>query len=154
KDTGDERSGSEGRARALEGRERGPEVARPPGHLDEGEREGRSLHLWDGALPDHPLQGAVVQAPRHGRRDPRVHERERFQAEGQAIAPGGAEANMAIWETDPHSGGVRIPEVLQQDTTRRLLAHARKKYAGKFLRLEVRYRAQYCYVDAYKEPGP
>lgn len=56
------------------------------------------------------------------------------------------------WVRDPHSGGVKIPEALKEPTKKRILAHAGKKYAGKFVRLDVRFKGALCYVDAYKEP--
>ena len=34
----------------------------------------------------------------------------------------------------------------------RILKHAEANYAGKYLRIEVRFRGQFCYIDAYTEP--
>ena len=34
----------------------------------------------------------------------------------------------------------------------RILAHADKKYTDRFVRLDVRFRGQLCYIDAYVEP--
>lgn len=56
------------------------------------------------------------------------------------------------WMLDPHSGGVKISAQLKKLVTRRILAHAEKHYAGKYSRLDVRFRGALCYVDAYKEP--
>ena len=61
---------------------------------------------------------------------------------------------MCPWVRDPHSGGAKIPEALKAETTRRLLAHAAKHYAGMYSRLDIRFRASFCYIDAYKEPHP
>ena len=57
-----------------------------------------------------------------------------------------------VWVYDPHSGGVKIPEAVRERTRDRILAHARKHYAGKYTRIDVRFRGQLCYIDAYKEP--
>jgi len=57
-----------------------------------------------------------------------------------------------VWVCDPHSGGVKIPEAVRERTRDRILAHAQKRYAGKYARIDVRFRGQLCYIDAYKEP--
>jgi hypothetical protein len=59
---------------------------------------------------------------------------------------------MGTWVYDPHSGGVKIPENVKQRTTQRILAYAEKHYAGKYKRIDVRFKAQFCYIDAYIEP--
>jgi hypothetical protein len=41
---------------------------------------------------------------------------------------------------------------MQERTRSRILAYAEERYAGKFLRIDVRFRGQFCYVDAYVEP--
>ena len=56
------------------------------------------------------------------------------------------------WVYDPHSGGTKIPTAVQERTKRRILAYAEAKYAGKFTRIEVRFKSQFCYIDAYTEP--
>jgi hypothetical protein len=56
------------------------------------------------------------------------------------------------WVRDPHSGGVKIPPKVQEATRARILAHAEKRYAGKYTRLDVRFKAALCYIDAYTEP--
>ena len=56
------------------------------------------------------------------------------------------------WVFDPHSGGVKIPPAVQERTRQRILAHAQKKYAGKFTSLDIRFRGALCYIDAYTEP--
>ena len=35
----------------------------------------------------------------------------------------------------------------------RLRRDAEKHYAGRYSRLEIRFRSQFCYIDAYKEPA-
>jgi len=54
-----------------------------------------------------------------------------------------------MWVYDPHSGGVKIPLAVRQRTERRIRAYADAHYAGKFLRLEIRFRGALCYIDAY-----
>lgn len=61
---------------------------------------------------------------------------------------------MATWVFDPQSGGVNVPPRLREETTRRLLVHAEKHYAGKYARLDIRFKGPFCYIDAYTEPNP
>ncbi len=56
------------------------------------------------------------------------------------------------WVFDPHSGGVKIPEAVRRRTVERLEKYAAKHYAGKYTRLDIRFRGALCYVDAYVEP--
>ena len=57
-----------------------------------------------------------------------------------------------VWIYDPQSGGVKIPQKIQPAIRGRILEHAEKFYAGKFNRIDVRFRGQFCYIDAYTEP--
>jgi hypothetical protein len=59
---------------------------------------------------------------------------------------------MHAWVYDPHSGGVKIPSAVQQRTERRIRLYAEAQYAGKFTRLEIRFRGAFCYIDVYTEP--
>jgi hypothetical protein len=59
---------------------------------------------------------------------------------------------MGAWVYDPHSGGVKIPEKVKLTTKQRILTYAEKHYAGKYKRIDVRFKAQFCYIDAYIEP--
>ena len=63
---------------------------------------------------------------------------------------------MPGWIYDPHSGGVKIPPAVQQRTRQRILAYAEAHYAGKYTRLDIRFRKPFCYIDAFTEPkvGP
>ena len=56
------------------------------------------------------------------------------------------------WVYDPHSGGTKIPDRVKDGIRQRILKHAGAHYAGKYLRIEVRFRSQFCYIDAYTEP--
>ena len=57
------------------------------------------------------------------------------------------------WVRDPHSGGVKIPKGVQERTRQRIVKYAEKKYKGKFIRLDIRFRGPLCYIDAYKKPN-
>jgi hypothetical protein len=56
------------------------------------------------------------------------------------------------WVYDPGSGGVKIPERVRRETQQRIEAYAAQHYAGQYTRLGIRFRAQFCYIDAYQEP--
>ncbi len=58
------------------------------------------------------------------------------------------------WVFDPDSGGVKIKEAVKKRTEKRIRDYAEAHLAGRHTRLEVRFRAQFCYVDAYTEPEP
>jgi hypothetical protein len=59
---------------------------------------------------------------------------------------------MKVWMRDPNSGGVKIKPEVQERITKRILRHAEKNYAGKYLRLGIRYKGAFCYIDAFVEP--
>lgn len=58
----------------------------------------------------------------------------------------------AAWVLSPHTGGTPVPSRVQLETRRRIQAHAEDRYSGRFLRLDVRFRGCFCYVDAFCEP--
>lgn len=58
-----------------------------------------------------------------------------------------------MWAKDPHSGGIKIPKTVQANVERRILAYAEANYSGKYSRLDIRFRSQFCYIDAYQEPS-
>ena len=58
------------------------------------------------------------------------------------------------WFYNPHTGGVKIKPHDQRRIRERILAHANKHYAGKFIRLDIRFHGALVYIDAYQEPGP
>jgi len=58
-----------------------------------------------------------------------------------------------MWVYNPHAGGRAIPPAVQERTRSRILAHAKKHYAGKYIRIDVRFHGRFCYVDAYIEPA-
>ena len=61
---------------------------------------------------------------------------------------------MAPWVFSPDRGGVRVPEAVRRDTETRIRRCAQAEYAGRYTRLDIRFRAQFCYIDAYREPEP
>ena len=54
------------------------------------------------------------------------------------------------WHYNPHVGGVKIPPTVQERTRARILAYAATQYAGRYDRLDVRFRGALCYIDAYR----
>ena len=56
------------------------------------------------------------------------------------------------WMLDPDSGGVKIKEAAKRRTEERIRRYAETHFAGRYTRLDVRFRRQFCYVDAYTEP--
>jgi len=65
-----------------------------------------------------------------------------------------AMAGARSWVRDPDSGEVCIPPPVQLRTEQRLRRYAEEHFAGRFTRLEIRFRGQFCYVDAFTEPDP
>ena len=57
-----------------------------------------------------------------------------------------------MWVSDPHSGGNKIPEAVRRDTVARLEKHAATHFAGRYTRLDIRFRGPLCYIDAFTEP--
>jgi hypothetical protein len=54
------------------------------------------------------------------------------------------------WVLDPHSGGTKIPPRMHEKLKRKITDHATKKYSGKFESVNVRFRNQFCYIEAIK----
>lgn len=57
------------------------------------------------------------------------------------------------WGYDPHIGGVKIPEHVKRDVETRIQRCAEKHYHGKYTRIDVRFRGQFCYIDACTDPS-
>lgn len=57
------------------------------------------------------------------------------------------------WHFDPDRGGRRIPEAVKRRTEQRIRRYAEQHFAGCYRSLDIRFRGQFCYVDAYVEPG-
>jgi hypothetical protein len=60
---------------------------------------------------------------------------------------------MPSWEINRHTGAKSIPTALQESTRRRVVDYAAKHCAGKFTRIDVRFRGAYCYIDGYTDQG-
>lgn len=56
------------------------------------------------------------------------------------------------WSQDPNNGGVKIKDTVKNRTKDRIIKYAESNLAGRYTRLDVRFRNQFCYVDAYTEP--
>jgi hypothetical protein len=54
------------------------------------------------------------------------------------------------WVFDPNSGGQKIPERVKLDITKRIERVAEQRFKGHYLRLDIRFRGQFCYIDAYR----
>lgn len=59
-----------------------------------------------------------------------------------------------MWVFAPDSGGKKIPEVTKFTTKERIRRYAEAHFAGRYTRLDIRFRGQFYYIDAYKEPEP
>lgn len=59
---------------------------------------------------------------------------------------------VRTWVRDPQAGGVTIPERLRDVVKRRILNYAEAHHAGKYKRIDIRFKGHFCYIDAYKEP--
>ena len=57
------------------------------------------------------------------------------------------------WVFDPDSGGVKIPDAVKRDVEKRIQKVAEEHFKGRYTRLEIRFRSQFCYIDAYTEPA-
>jgi len=58
------------------------------------------------------------------------------------------------WHFNPDAGGVKIPDSVKPRVEARLRRYAEEHFAGRYTRLDIRFRGQFCYVDAYAEPEP
>jgi hypothetical protein len=57
------------------------------------------------------------------------------------------------WYYNPHTGGKKIPPAVQAATRDRVVRYANQHHAGRFVRIDVRFRGALCYIDAYTDPG-
>lgn len=56
------------------------------------------------------------------------------------------------WVFDSDSGGKKIPQTVQIDIQKRIQRVAEEQFQGRYTRLDIRFRSQFCYIDAYTEP--
>ena len=54
-----------------------------------------------------------------------------------------------VWQFDPGSGGRPVPDAVRRATKAAILAHGQRHFTGLYRELGVRFKAQFCYVDAY-----
>ena len=60
-----------------------------------------------------------------------------------------------VWRPPgPDENGVKVPDRVKERVRRRVEAFAAEHYAGKYSRLDLRFRGAFCYIDAYQEPQP
>ncbi len=57
-----------------------------------------------------------------------------------------------IWIFSPDVGGIKIPDSVKHDVEKRIKSVAEKNFKGKYTRLDIRLKGQFCYIDAYQEP--
>jgi hypothetical protein len=57
--------------------------------------------------------------------------------------------SMRAWVYSPHSGGRPISPAVRLRTEERIRSYAEARYAGKFCRLDIRFRGALCYIDAW-----
>ena len=55
------------------------------------------------------------------------------------------------WVFSPDSGGTNIPEDVKTGVQKRILRIAEDHFKGKYTRLDIRFRGQFCYIDAFTE---
>ncbi len=57
------------------------------------------------------------------------------------------------WGRDPDADGVKIPDDVKIRTTVKIERYVEKHFKGRYTRIDVRFRGQFCYIDAYQDPG-
>ena len=58
------------------------------------------------------------------------------------------------WVYSPQSGGAKIPPAVQDRVRARILAHAEQHYAGKYNRIDVRFRGQVVLAIVLSDEAP
>jgi hypothetical protein len=53
---------------------------------------------------------------------------------------------------NPNAGGKNIPPTIQAEVEKRIRKVAEEHFHERYTRLEIRFRHQFCYIDAYTEP--
>ena len=56
------------------------------------------------------------------------------------------------WVLDPNAGGTKIPDRLKAQVTERIEALAAQHFKGKYARLDIRFKGQFCYIGTLQEP--
>ncbi|MCX9012798.1 MAG: hypothetical protein OIN66_16980 [Candidatus Methanoperedens sp.] len=57
-----------------------------------------------------------------------------------------------VWVFDPDSGGIKIPDSVKNDVERRINNISQQHFKGKYTHLDIRFKGQFCYIDAFQEP--
>jgi hypothetical protein len=57
-----------------------------------------------------------------------------------------------MWGFNPNAGGSKIPDSVKHDVEKRINNIAEQHFKGKYTHLELRFKGQFCYIDAYQEP--
>ncbi|MBL7190223.1 hypothetical protein ISS30_00865 [bacterium] len=57
-----------------------------------------------------------------------------------------------VWMQSPDSGGKKIPDAVKQRTENRIMKCAEEHFKEHYTRIELRFRGQFCYIDAYTDP--
>ncbi|WP_130472295.1 hypothetical protein [Candidatus Magnetaquicoccus inordinatus] len=55
------------------------------------------------------------------------------------------------WVRTPFSGGSKIPEDVKRRVSKRILDCAESNFSGRYKRIAIRFKMQFCYIDAYAE---
>ncbi len=56
------------------------------------------------------------------------------------------------WVRGPDIGGTKISDAVKMRTEARIRKYAEENFAGRYEKLEIRFRGHFCYIDAYTEP--
>ena len=59
---------------------------------------------------------------------------------------------LDTWQQDPDSGGVKINDTVKSQVKQRIITFVEANLAGRYVKLDIRFRGKFCYVDAYTEP--
>ncbi|HYN44550.1 MAG TPA: hypothetical protein VER35_00985 [Candidatus Limnocylindrales bacterium] len=57
-----------------------------------------------------------------------------------------------MWVFSLNSGGKKIPDLVRIDVEKRINDFAEQQLKGKFVRLDLSFKGQFCYIDAFTEP--
>ncbi len=58
-----------------------------------------------------------------------------------------------VWVFSTNSGGKKIPDLVRIDVEKRINDVAEQQLKGKFSRLDISFKGQFCYIDAFTEPA-
>ncbi len=61
-------------------------------------------------------------------------------------------APRKTWVFSPDSGGTEIQDEVKLDVVKRINRIAERRFRGKYTRLDIRFKGQFCYIDAYRKP--